>query len=611
MLRSLAILVVSLVLVAIFAAAVLLFPILPFGTIENAQRHDTAVLCLSPTEDCSPQTGQTVKLPYHGAPDVTSRLHRARFVLYFGQYGPDEDVTGVYLPKFSDSLSVSVNGVPLTSERSLGPDQIFHHAHRPYFVTVPNAILMPKDNELTIDLGGYGFQRLSLYPVYSGQEQALDFSLQVEKIFLAGMPRINFALSVSIGLALLIFGLVWRRDPMFFWLSAASLAGAAMSFQWVYLNFSVNDRIWAAWWSSTVALQVFFTLNFVISYVKARILWLRLLGAAVVIAGAAGLLFAPFEMIRTIMIAFQLATLGMAIAIVAVLTHYRGRLNIVNFAVLFSLYSLAIGLALSEWVSHYVIADWTPIFTAPFIPAVLVISLLWIVFFQLYSLLSRYEDLTKSQQTTIRDRSEELQRTYQKLAQQAQFQAIETERQRILLDLHDGVGGQLVNTLAYMATQPEQDPVLQTALEDALRDMGLIIDSLEAGDSVATQLGLLRGRLEPLLEKHTIQLKWQIGDDPDLPVSGPSQSLAVLRIVQEAITNAVKHANARCIAVSTTARTIAVVDDGLGFDAQNSGRQAGSGTGIGVAGMKRRADTLGIQLRIDSSGKGTAVTLSW
>lgn len=611
MLRSLAILAVSLVLVAIFAAAVLLFPILPFGAIENAQRHDTAVFCLSPTENCSAQTGQTVKLPHHGAPDVTSRLHRARFVLYFDQYGPDEDVTGVYLPKFSDSLSLSVNGVPLTSERSVGRDQMFHHAHRPYFVTVPNAILMPQDNELTIDLGGYGFQRLSLYPVYSGQEQALDFSLQVEMIFLAGMPRINFALSVSIGVALLIFGLVWRRDPMFYWLSAASLAGAAVSYQWVYLNFSVNDRIWAAWWSSAAALQVFFTLNFVISYVKARMLWLRLLGAAVVFSGAAGLLFAPFEMIRTIMIAFQLATLGMAIAIVAVLTHYRSRLNIVNFAVLFSLYSLAIGLALSEWVSHYVIADWAPIFTAPFIPVVLVISLLWIVFFQLYTLLSRYEDLTKSQQTTIKDRSEELQRTYQQLAQQAQLQAIETERQRILLDLHDGVGGQLVNTLAYMATQPEQDPVLQTALEDALRDMGLIIDSLEAGDSVATQLGLLRGRLEPLLEKHTIQLKWQIGDDPELPVSGPSQSLAVLRIVQEAITNAVKHANASCITVSTTARTIDVVDDGLGFDTQEPGRQAGSGTGIGVAGMKRRADTLGIQLRIDSSGKGTAVTLSW
>tara|TARA_Y100000815_G_scaffold223166_1_gene210129 strand:- start:927 stop:1883 length:957 start_codon:yes stop_codon:yes gene_type:complete len=292
-----------------------------------------------------------------------------------------------------------------------------------------------------------------------------------------------------------------------------------------------------------------------------------------------------------------------------VLVAYRGGTTALNFGVLFGLYGLAVALALSQWVSRHLWVDWAPSVIASVIPVVYIISLLWVIFYELGRSISRYEDLTASLQESIDEKTAALQMSYERLAVQAKMKAVDEERQRILLDLHDGIGGQLVNMLAYMSTQADPDSVLETAIEDALRDMGLMIDSLEAGDSIATQLGLLRGRLEPLFKAHHVDLVWRIRSDPRLSGSGPSQNLTLLRIVQEAITNAVRHAQARTITITATELSIGVADDGHGFDpAEVRGRDRG---GIGLTGMTRRARAIGVTLDIDSSPRGTRVDLSW
>lgn len=96
------------------------------------------------------------------------------------------------------------------------------------------------------------------------------------------------------------------------------------------------------------------------------------------------------------------------------------------------------------------------------------------------------------------------------------------ERHRIILDLHDGIGGHFVNTLAYIDNSKIDDPTHKSALEMALRDLSLMIDSLENSDSVSTLLGMFRSRIEPLLSQHGIQFKWKIGEEPDMPQKGPT-----------------------------------------------------------------------------------------
>ena len=93
-----------------------------------------------------------------------------------------------------------------------------------------------------------------------------------------------------------------------------------------------------------------------------------------------------------------------------------------------------------------------------------------------------------------------------------------------------------------------------------------------------------------------------------MPWLDAPQALEVLRLLQEALANIIKHAGARSIAISAQGAEagvlVQVVDDGVGFDT------AQPDAGRGLPNMRERARLLGGRLTIESSrGGGTAVRL--
>src|SRR5205823_5584944 len=93
------------------------------------------------------------------------------------------------------------------------------------------------------------------------------------------------------------------------------------------------------------------------------------------------------------------------------------------------------------------------------------------------------------------------------------------------------------------------------------------------------------------------------------PRPNPEVETVIYRVVQEALTNIVKYAEARSVAVSLVASddayVLTVVDDGSGFDID-----AALETGLGIRGMRERADLVGGRLDVDSRpGAGTTVVL--
>jgi signal transduction histidine kinase len=80
----------------------------------------------------------------------------------------------------------------------------------------------------------------------------------------------------------------------------------------------------------------------------------------------------------------------------------------------------------------------------------------------------------------------------------------------------------------------------------------------------------------------------------------------VYRIAQEALTNIVKHANARVanVAITASAGTVSIDerDDGVGFAAQVRG------SGLGLAGGRERAHIASGSMRVDSGERGTRLT---
>jgi signal transduction histidine kinase len=184
--------------------------------------------------------------------------------------------------------------------------------------------------------------------------------------------------------------------------------------------------------------------------------------------------------------------------------------------------------------------------------------------------------------------------------------AIDAERARILHDMHDGMGSQLITALRLAQRADAGSGIVARSIDQALQDLRLIIDSLDLTDQdLLPLLGNLRYRVQPQLAALGIRLDWQVHAPPALAGLTPQSALGVLRIVQEALNNAVRHARPSVITVTIAGAVIDVADDGIGLDASAPGRG-----GRGLAGMRQRAARLGAQMSVGArDGGGTVVSL--
>ena len=187
-------------------------------------------------------------------------------------------------------------------------------------------------------------------------------------------------------------------------------------------------------------------------------------------------------------------------------------------------------------------------------------------------------------------------------------QALADERRRIMSDMHDGIGGQLISMLSVAEHGSASREQIAGALRDCIDDLRLAVDSLEPTDAeLLPLLGNLRYRIEARLKASGIALDWHVSDVPKLACLTPQNVLHILRILQEAFANVLKHAHARHIRVATAVDagqvSISVGDDGRGFDGSASAR------GYGLTNMRGRARTIGGDPRIEPTAYGTTLSL--
>ena len=211
-------------------------------------------------------------------------------------------------------------------------------------------------------------------------------------------------------------------------------------------------------------------------------------------------------------------------------------------------------------------------------------------------------------QARLAERESELAAQHEQLRAVEREQALLLERQRLMRDMHDGVGSHLI-ALLRLADNGASGEAMADLLRSAIEDLRLTIDSLEPLEhDLATLLATLRTRVGHRLDGAGLKLDWAMADMPPLPWLEPVLALQVLRLIQEAMTNVIKHAHARTLGLSARqvgdALEVCIDDDGCGFDA--TAPQAGQG----LASMRQRAQVLGAALRWHSApGQGTRVSL--
>ena len=202
---------------------------------------------------------------------------------------------------------------------------------------------------------------------------------------------------------------------------------------------------------------------------------------------------------------------------------------------------------------------------------------------------------------------------------QAALRATEEERRRISRELHDDTAQRLAALLVHLHLVGLEEPgSRRTAMMDALREglkevaegvrriaRGLRPPALEDAGVVAA----LQAHIRNLFESKAIRTSFDAGAvDPLLNEDG---KLVLYRVVQEALSNVVRHSKATTVNVAVhpeERKVVAVVeDDGDGFDH----RRVDDGVGLGLLGMKERAASVGGSVVVESTpGAGTRVHLS-
>lgn len=204
----------------------------------------------------------------------------------------------------------------------------------------------------------------------------------------------------------------------------------------------------------------------------------------------------------------------------------------------------------------------------------------------------------------------------------------ENERKRIATDLHDGLGQTLTMikfALAATARQLGNGAVteaveslqrLNQKAHDALEEMRRV--SMDLRPPMIDDLGILATlswlfrELEGACPGVRVEKDFCI-QESSIP---GALKITIYRIVQEATSNIVKHANADRVRVSLGSSggvlVLKVMDNGDGFDPSGVSIRNGSGRGLGLLNMRERANLSGAAYAMDSrAGNGTQICVSW
>ncbi|MFW5947844.1 MAG: sensor histidine kinase [Gemmatimonadota bacterium] len=198
--------------------------------------------------------------------------------------------------------------------------------------------------------------------------------------------------------------------------------------------------------------------------------------------------------------------------------------------------------------------------------------------------------------------------------------AAEEERRRISLELHDDASQRLAAVLMRLrlARGLDDEAAKDAVLDEVRQELAEAADGLRRYAQGLRPPALDELGLGPAVESHVRHIAEAAVAPVEVHTEGvgrlesPEAELALYRIVQEAITNALRHSAAGRIRVRLTRTdglvTAVVSDDGVGFDVDAVMDRQDGEHGLGLFGMQERAEYVGGRVRIRSEeGKGTTV----
>ncbi|MDD0843066.1 sensor histidine kinase [Pseudomonas sp. Gutcm_11s] len=562
-----------------------------------------------------PGTWQSVNLPHvaslrelgFGAEQVSTRFYRL-------PVPASAQPLFLYLPRWQTVGQLAIYGDGRLLWRSAG-DKVWNGFNVPLWLALDGLDGQPRPQQLLLRMDSAAGLGAGLSSLWLGSEDELLADYRVRLLAQVLLPA-------AIGMAVLALGLfalgVWsqrRHEPIYGLFFAAAVLYCLRILH--YLG-PLDTRLIAADWFGWITINsigwmVAINQLFTLRLCEKRMRWLErgLLG----FMGASTLLTLPlWQSAEHLAALAAVCYLGGGIMFLisvplVILAAHRSTSRLARWLAWGNL--LALGVGTHDWLLQNYHMSLDALYLVPYWQITFCL-LFCLVLGQRY--LASIHGLERSHEVLARrlaEREAELQESHRQLREVERREVLAGERQRLMQDMHDGLGSSLTGALR-LAEGASGAADLEHVLRECMDELKLTIDSLEPMEADLTLLlATLRYRLQARLDAGGIRLRWQVGELPELAWLTPGNVLHVLRILQEVVTNILKHADAREVALSTRVEAegvlIQIVDDGCGFVPG----ETSTGRGRGIGNIRSRAQALGgsVQWAVEGLDQGSRFSL--
>jgi signal transduction histidine kinase len=606
--------------------------LIPIDTAINAVRFEHAGLCTQPPTDTPfsragldgllskgppPNCPLDVALPYRSSSDgveltrsSVERVARAWYVFHYeipAGWKTDDPVM-IYSPRvLGVAWQARVNNQIVADNL----DDWRMTWNRPVTVRLGSSHFHPGDRlEIAIEIAfepqvGHALARVNVGPANS-----LAQRLSIRDFLQFTMPIACSVTLLAMGVFFLLFWWSRRAERVHLFLALSCIAWCVCNLQYVLPR--RDDPVLNAWYSAVAGPSITWVMWLIYLFVLqldtrfSRVIALAMPPFVLVMSILALPIVPLNENVGTYYQGANLTVAALIAARIGWMAIHGGSLELRVIAAALGVTILGsahdVGL-LAQRIDH------EGLYLLPYCSMLLFGSFLFAVQRRYVHAINEYDHLSSSLARRLSERERELQANHARLLELERAQTLASERHRLMHDMHDGLGSALTTSLA-MLEQGNVDSVeLKSLLLDSVDDLRAVIDSLEPldGDLISV-LATLRFRLGKRLELAGIGLEWEMQDLPALSWLGPPQALQLMRIVQEVLTNALKHARATRMKISAHCNgpliEVCVTDNGCGFDT------ATTPTGRGLRHLPQRAASLNGSVIVESHpDSGTTIRL--
>ncbi|HTJ94116.1 MAG TPA: 7TM diverse intracellular signaling domain-containing protein [Pararobbsia sp.] len=483
----------------------------------------------------------------------------------------------------------------------------------PRYWVIDTPLLHSGTNTLLIRVSGLSAYQPGLGAVFRGDPAVIHARFEHARWLRRDVQLFSLAITVTLGGFFLTLWLIRRQESAYGWFSAMSLAWWCFAFNEVATTtwpFTTTDG-WER--ATSIAFMVYcgsFTM-FVLRFCKQRAPRIEFALWAMFALGTLSLFVTPESGVSTVRGIWALipGLTFLASCLFLLLHAWRRREIEQRIMSLCMITFMAAGV--HDFLVFFGVLNSNVYFSAP-TSQVLMVSMALV-------LAQRFADNARRVSRFNDELSANIERAKQELAltlhRQHELEVTNArlgERLDLARDLHDGLGGVLVSSIAALEHSEQSVPPERflSILKELRDDLRIVIDTASTHEhgaaSLADQIVPLRHRMTRLFESRQIDCQWQL-EGIEHQMLPPAQTLDLMRILQETLVNVLKHSAASWvrIALRSDGATLAldVIDNGIGFDVDSPR------PGTGLRSMQNRAMRLGGRLSVSREAATTLVSM--